>query len=258
MKKRHLFYTCANLLLATYFMLNGILSHAQADEDIRTLTILTLTAEYDDVCDYLDSSERNLLQTLIAYKALELGTTLEELNNAAGNTEFDCESELFTPALEGTKQVLRNFLDAQPAEEETAANGRPMIFDMLEEAMAPLNKGELGAYVGCWLGSMFEWEIELCFKEGGDQIAATLTSPNENVSCELPFGQARRREGGIIFYSYREDYLCSDGSRLEHIEGFCNDIGDGLDCLLSVFSKDNYFYLSGDTSLTGSTFFSKK
>jgi hypothetical protein len=49
-----------------------------------------------------------------------------------------------------------------------------------------------------------------------------------------------------MIYAYSTSGKCTDGRRLEHFEGFCENAKGKLSCLLSVYQLKNNFFFAGE------------
>ncbi len=236
-----------------------VVAKEDPEKEINTLTMLNMVAEFDELCDQLSDDERSLLQYLIEVKAEVLGITPEILRQNSSETPYECDMQLFIDMTDSIKQFLGEMLQENNDTRDDQSNEgvRPEIFNELEKAYAPLPKGKLKALVGCWRGDLKSWDLEICFGENGDSLSASLIYQKSGITCELPKGSAREREGSALFYAYSDNFLCSDGSRLEHLEGLCTKIDNTLDCLFSVYEHDNYFFIFNGTELSGAVWLNR-
>jgi hypothetical protein len=121
------------------------------------------------------------------------------------------------------------------------------IKDRLDELANTLPKGQLADFQGCWQAEVSDdWMTRLCFKNGGDEVEVDLTGPNNN-RCALRAGKARKRNDGAYFFAYSETGKCANGRAIQHIEGYCEIESDTQTCLVSLFYKDNSFFLADES-----------
>lgn len=224
------------LLLLTACVARTV-SAKDADGDMHMLVFLNTLQSGDDKCSVLTQDERTRVDGLANYglQKLKLSASkkrkmAEDLRTAA----VDCEM---------AKKFATLFRELGPSQGTPDQDKDVMdvgeLKNQLAKVMSTLPKGRLTAISGCWQGKLDKWTLRLCFGSGGDDVAVQLTDSKGNA-CELPAGQARRREGGVYLYAFSQSGKCSDGRIIQHMEAMCSgDSTPAMSCFASVYVRAN-------------------
>lgn len=113
------------------------------------------------------------------------------------------------------------------------------------QAIARLPAGRLAGLVGCYNGQANGWSARLCLTSNGDVASIRVLQSGSGIVCDLADGAARQQGDGFYLYAAQPQRTCSDGSRITHAEGMCSGSAANLNCLFSVYERENVFYLFG-------------
>ena len=244
MRRAFVLLVCGAL---TFGALGG--AWAQAEDVVKEARILRVILHIDDGCGFLSRTERDILNRVLKIRLDGSGLTDDVKKQIVEAPDFkpDCNSSTNRGFINIGKELVARITERAaggPTPPAMPLSGPARCDTELAKVRAALDKifdaspaGALSDFDGCWTGALPEkWQLRLCSAQGGTRTTATLSRPDENVSCQFS-GTARPRQDGAFFAGYSDSLKCSNGLRAEHIEGFCTPIaGKRSKCLVSAYT----------------------
>ncbi|HSS75304.1 MAG TPA: hypothetical protein VLV54_01035 [Thermoanaerobaculia bacterium] len=219
------------------------------EQELQVLAMMTVLREIDDRCHLLTAEERGRLNLHVSELVRSLGVDPQSLTPPSGGNPIPCDDKIARMMIGSLRETVLAPVPAPSSEEGELTWEETQ--KMWQDQLRTLPAGRLAAYEGCWAGSLAGLAVEVCLTEKGDVVTVGVKEGDQEW-CALAPGSARPREEWIVFSTPAATGTCKDGSHLQHLEGGCKPTSDStLDCIFSVYSKGNTFYLLRGKPLNG-------
>jgi hypothetical protein len=215
------------------------------EKDAKSLALLTMMKGYDLKCHALNAYERKVMNGFalemiknfkIADETKERMRTLWKEQEAIPDLDCEQAKALFSDGIEMFRKMA---VEAEAAKQE---NDPEWILKAVKKVINDLPKGRIAHLAGCYAGKQDEWSVEYCLTPA-ENVTLKFVHAKSGVVCDLSVGEARKRESGFYFYATNAKRQCSDGSRLMHAEGMCEELPGGIGCQYSAYKVENTFYV---------------
>jgi hypothetical protein len=229
----------------------------------KMLPSLWTAMEMDDKCNTLDYREKQALRASISSSAEMLKISEEALRTKMAEANpakhLQCSDPLAQSLLKMAKVVAQAWMPKsasaapeEPVEEDQNGPSWNDIQRSWSDIFKKTPRGQLGIVEGCWHGSFDKLAAEICFLERGDLVRFRLGPPSA-PHCSFSDGGGRYRQERAWFFAAAKEQRCSDGSRIQHVEGACQPISDmELECMISIYSEGAWAYkTSADETVSG-------
>ena len=218
-------------------------AESTAQSVAKMLPSLWTAKEMDDKCNVLSAREKQALRDSISAMARSINLNEETLRKRMAETDpvgrLSCGDELAGQLLGLAKNVSKTWIARTSPQEDPKPGSWAHVQQSWAQIFNEKPRGRLGIFEGCWSGKVDSHATEVCFLERGDLIKFRLGSPGA-LSCSFRDGGARENGGYAMFFAAAEKPTCSDGSRIQHVEGGCKPISNSeIECIVSNFSLDN-------------------